>query len=110
MSTRKTPHGGARKGAGRKLSAATQLRRMMEQEKLDEAEKSFNFLVQTRDDENVARALRVECAEKIMDRIMGKPKQSSEITGKDGGPVVFRLNIKGTDGKIVDLTPEIPKQ
>ena len=35
--------------------------------------------------------VRAEWTEKIMDRILGKPKQATELTGSDGGPMWMQI-------------------
>lgn len=35
------------------------------------------------------KKLALEYIKEILDRVEGKPKQSTEITGKDGGPIEF---------------------
>ncbi len=34
----------------------------------------------------------VQAFKQIQDQVMGKPKESVEVTGKDGGPMMIKLN------------------
>lgn len=40
----------------------------------------------------------IAAAEKLLDRIYGRPKQATEITGADGGPVTFADLAKAASG------------
>lgn len=71
----KQARGGKRKGAGRKPTAYTLLKRRVIAESLDEAEKSFDFYVQVRDNEDEPTSIRLAAADKILDRVLGKAKE-----------------------------------
>lgn len=78
----KGANGGARKGAGRKPKAYTLLKRRLEAEKVEEAEKSIDFYIQVRDNPNESTALRLEAATLILDRVLGKAKEHKELSGE----------------------------
>lgn len=73
--------GGARPGSGPKASPKTLLSRLAIKELDEEAEKSIHFMVKVRDDLMHPIAVRVHCAENLIDRRFGKPKQTTEIEG-----------------------------
>ena len=77
----KLAKGGVRKGAGAKLSPFSVLSRLAIAELDEEAEKSIRFMVDVRDDVFHPIQVRVHCAENLIDRRFGKPKQVSEIEG-----------------------------
>lgn len=64
--------GGKREGAGRKASEATLLKRRLIQDKVSEAEESFAFLVQVRDDDEESTSYRLEASKEILNRVLGK--------------------------------------
>jgi hypothetical protein len=68
--------GGPRPNSGRKKKAATILRELAIQAAHGEAEKSLAFCVQIRDDVQAPKGLRLEAAQKIMDRVWGKAVQA----------------------------------
>ena len=79
--------GGARSGSGRKPSAITTVREQALEEAGPDARRALAFIIAIQDDEAQPIRLRKECAVEVMDRVWGKSKQTSEITGKDGGPL-----------------------
>ena len=83
-------HGGRRPGAGRKPKAITTDREQAIEEALPHARRAFAFIISVMDDETQPVRLRRECAIEVMDRVWGKSKQTSEITGKEGGPLVIQ--------------------
>ena len=72
---------GAPGRSGRKPTAVTLLKRRLVQDKIEEAEASFAFLVAVRDNDDEPTALRVAAAETILDRVLGKAMQ---MTGEAG--------------------------
>lgn len=86
--------GGAREGAGRKPSELTILRRLTIAEAHGEAEASLQFCVDIRNDENSPGALRLEAAKEIMNRVWGKPAQSSFGEDEDGKLVVYSIVVQ----------------
>jgi hypothetical protein len=74
----KQAKGGARKGAGRKPTAYTQLRKRLENEKIEDAEAAFDFYVQVLNNPNEPTAVRMAAADRIQDRILGKAMQRGE--------------------------------
>ena len=80
-------HGGHRPGAGRKPDAIQAIRKRALEDAGGDAERALAFIIAILDDEAQPIRLRKECAIEVMDRVWGKSKQTSEITGKDGGPL-----------------------
>ena len=76
----KQANGGKRPGAGRKKKAYTLLKERIIEQSLDEAQKSFDFLIQVRDNPQEPVAIRKECAIAILDRVLGKPSQSVAVS------------------------------
>lgn len=58
--------------SGRKPQAATILRRRLIENKVEEAEASFAFLVEVRDNVEEQTPVRVESAKEILNRVIGK--------------------------------------
>ena len=75
MSDGRKNNGGKRSGSGRKPKAYTQLRKRIEAEKVEEAEKSFDFYVQVRDNPDEKTEIRMAAADRIADRVLGKATQ-----------------------------------
>lgn len=71
--------GGKRRVCGRKPKAATILRRQIIENKLEEAEASFAFLVSVRNDEEARTDYRLEAAKEILNRVLGKANQTIDI-------------------------------
>jgi hypothetical protein len=111
------PKGGARPGAGRKRGSVSKA-------KLDLAERAKEYA-----DEMLAtlhqiavsgesEPARVTAACALLDRGYGKPRQSVEMTGKDGGPIehsvvndaerftsaVAGLAARGSEGEMAEPT------
>jgi hypothetical protein len=53
----------------------------------------LNMLAKLARDESQPGMARVAAANAILDRAMGKPSQSVEVSGIDGGPVQIQSNI-----------------
>lgn len=83
-------------GGGRKPKAATILKRLVVQNKIEEAEASFAFMVSIRESSVCPIGLRAEAAKWIHEAVYGRPKQP--IGNDDKGELVFRV-IYGTDDK-----------
>ncbi len=77
---KKNGWGGARPGSGPKPKLINVLKLRKLAESGLEAEKSFDLLIQLRDDAERPDELRRDCAVEIMDRIWGKPKAHIEAT------------------------------
>lgn len=77
---RKTPQGGARKGAGRKSTAATILKKKLAEHGVTEADYAFAFHCHVMRDEEAPRDQRLAAAREVMNRVLGKPAQSLSIT------------------------------
>ena len=97
--------GGARENAGRKPKEVTILKRRLVQNKVEEAEASFAFLVEVRDNDSEPIAQRLAAAESILDRVLGKPTTLQPNAGEDlyrqysklARMFVFGNNESGTD-------------
>ncbi len=76
----KRANGGKRAGAGRKKKAYTLLRERIIEASVDEARKSFDFLIQLRDNPDESIGIRKEAALCILDRVLGKPNQSVAVS------------------------------
>jgi hypothetical protein len=70
-------NGGRRSGAGRKPKELTILKRRMIQDKAEEAEASFGFLVAVRDNPSEPTNLRLVAAQTILDRVFGRATERS---------------------------------
>ena len=81
--------GGKRVGAGRKPSPKTVLARLALSALDEEAEKSVRFMVNVRDNDEIAWSIRVEAAKDIIDRRFGKPRQAIEHSGEATGRFVL---------------------
>jgi hypothetical protein len=75
----KRANGGKRPGAGAKPGAYTLLKRRVIAECVDEAEKSFAFYVKVRDNDDETTDIRLAAADRILDRVLGKPSSRLEI-------------------------------
>lgn len=83
---------GAKGRSGRRPTAVTLLKRRLIENKIDEAEASFAFLVAVRDNEDEPTALRVAAAEQILDRVLGKAKQQVSADVNAVGSIT--INVK----------------
>lgn len=54
-----------------------------------DAEYALGLVVAYMRDESLSQSFRKACAVEVMDRVWGKPKQRTEVSGEDGGPVVM---------------------
>src|SRR5512143_2193722 len=77
------------KRGGAKPQAATILKRRLIENKVEEAEASFAFLVAVRNNDAEPSALRVAAAEQILDRVLGKPTQMT----KEAGDELYREHL-----------------
>ena len=68
----KRAEGGPRKNSGRKPKPFVELRNRLIQNKVEEAEASFAFLVTVRDTPTERTEVRLEAAKQILDRVLGK--------------------------------------
>jgi hypothetical protein len=89
--------GGKRSNAGRKPLAVTVLKRRMIENKVDEAEASFGFLVAVRDNELEPTNLRLAAAETILDRVLGKATEHSQQERK----IVIEIIRENTESKSI---------
>lgn len=74
-------------GGGRKPKAFTLLKRRLDAEKADDAEYAFSLYSQVMHDENQSMELRLECADWVSNRVLGKPREKSDVTIHGAIPV-----------------------
>ena len=79
--------GGKRPGAGRKPGKVGAAKRALSEMAKDHAKAALWTLAKIQADDAAPAAARVSAATAILDRAYGKPAQSLELTGKDGGPI-----------------------
>lgn len=112
---RKTPKGGARKGAGRKPTAATVLKRRLAEHGVAEADWAFAYNCHVMRDEMAPRAERLAASREVMNRVLGKPAQSLTVLtpkpvvvqGFDYGNAIAAIApgpIPDNDGAIGDIS------
>jgi hypothetical protein len=89
--------GGAREGAGRKKSYATQLREIALAEHDSEARKSMAVLIYLRDHAR-GEGIRMAAAIEIKNTVWGKPRQALEHSGPKGGPIETKGDIPNLGG------------
>jgi hypothetical protein len=82
--------GGYRPNAGRKPKEASQLRTILEG-RFKDAENAFQFNVDLMNDPKESKALRQVASIEVMNRVIGKPRQSLEHSGPDGGNILFQI-------------------
>lgn len=66
---------------GRKPGALNELRKLSMSERIEQAEKAFNFLCNVVNNETYPLSARIEAAKDVQDRVFGKPKQAVEHSG-----------------------------
>ena len=90
--------GGKRTGAGRPRGAANKATADIREAASQYTQLALNTLVEVATEGDSAAA-RVAAANAILDRAHGKPKQSVEASGPDGGPIntVTRIMLVGPD-------------
>ncbi len=79
-------HGGARPGSGRKKGSVGEIKRALSEAAKAHAETALGVLVEIATT-GQSEAARVSAANAILDRAYGKPMQSVELGGPDGGAV-----------------------
>jgi len=83
--------GGARPGAGRpkgsKNKVTEQKRKRLADLAQEYTEEALQALVSVVRDETAQYSAKVNAATALLDRAHGKPVQSTEVTGKDGGAI-----------------------
>jgi hypothetical protein len=75
----KSGRGGPRPGSGRKPNPAKILRKKLHAERAEEAEYAFDILCEWMHDESLPRNFRRDCANDVLDRVLGKPKQAIDL-------------------------------
>lgn len=79
-------HGGKRTGAGRKPGAVSKAKRQLSEMAKGHAEMALSVLAEIAQN-GEAESARVTAAVAILDRAYGKPPQSLEVSGPEGGPI-----------------------
>ncbi len=91
-------------GGGRKPKQATILKRQLIENKVEEADASFAFLVTVRDNNRWPKSLRLEAAKEILDRVLGKPKQATENeVGEETRKLLREFYALAYSGKAGDM-------
>jgi hypothetical protein len=96
----KPSRGGHRPGAGRKPSTISGIVKKLPKDSAElilseiKANKKWIELANSEDEYVVLGVLKY-----LTDRAYGKAKQSIEASGKDGGPIIFRLERIGQEAK-----------
>lgn len=81
--------GGKRPGAGRKPGKVGAAKRALSEMAKDYADAALATLAEIQADKLAPASARVSAATALLDRGYGKPAQSLELTGENGGPVQF---------------------
>lgn len=91
--------GGQKGRSGRKVKAFTLLKQRIEAEKKDDAEYAFALYAGVMQDETQPLPLRLECADWVSNRVLGRPTQP---TGQDQTmpftPGMISIIVHGDDG------------
>lgn len=74
--------GGVKGRSGRKPKAFTILKRRIESEKKEDAEYAFAMYASVMRDDDLPLALRLDCADWIANRVLGKPKEPVDHSGE----------------------------
>jgi hypothetical protein len=90
--------GGFRSNSGRRLKEATILRRRLIENKVEEAEASFSYIVAVRDNPYEPSAQRLAAAGMILDRVLGKATEHSQQERK----IVIEIIRENTESKSID--------
>lgn len=88
--------GGKRTGAGRPKGAANKATIDIREAAQQYTELALRTLVQVAESGDSAAA-KVAAANAILDRGHGKPKQSVEASGPDGGPIATSVSVRFVD-------------
>lgn len=86
-------NGGHRLGAGRKRTPYKNLQTRLEAEKAADAEYGLSLFVAVMRDVTQPISLRLQCAEKVQDRVLGKSKERQEQSGN----VILRVIYEDED-------------
>lgn len=107
MGLRKGQNNGAHgvKGkSGRKPKAFTLLKRRIEAEKQDDAEYAFTLYASVMRDKNAPLDLRLDCADWVASRVLGKPTQP--LRGDGESPLLIQLNAVDYRNGLDTLKPQ----
>lgn len=67
----------------------------------DELKPSIDTLLEIRDNTEDAASDRRQAAIYVIDRVLGKPTQHTELTGSEGGPVVVENDVNADQAEAV---------
>lgn len=87
----KVANGGKRAGAGRKPNVAKAALARLQVTRADAADRCFDILLEIAEDSTKSAAVRVQAAQYICDRVHGRPKQQTALTGE----VITRVFMTG---------------
>lgn len=90
-------HGGARKGAGRKLGKVSQAKRTIAEMAKEYGQQALQTLVDVATDNGAPHAARVSAANALLDRGYGKPPQALDHTSSDGSLAPSQIIIQAAD-------------
>ncbi|AVA20666.1 hypothetical protein [Rhizobium sp. NXC24] len=88
--------GGKREGAGRKSGGVSQAKKDIAQMAKVHAVDALNTLAKIAKS-GESESARVSAANALLDRAYGRPMQSHQVTGKDGGPLEHNHKITASD-------------
>lgn len=94
---------GAPGRSGRKPKAITLLKRQLIENGKEDAEYAYSLYVSVMQDEAQPTELRLQCADWIANRVLGKPKERAEISGEVAVKAYVGIN---PDDWNVDSKPE----
>lgn len=92
--------GGARPGAGRKKGVRNKVTADVKAIAQQYGQEAITALVEIAISSDAPAAARVSAANALLDRGYGKPAQSVELTGKDGGPISTKTERDLTDEEL----------
>lgn len=97
---------GAKGKSGRKPKAITLLKRQLIENGKEDAEYAYSLYVSVMQDETQSVELRLQCADWIANRVLGKPKERAEITGEVA--VKAYVGINPDDWNVADSSKPAP--
>lgn len=99
-------NGGKKGRSGRKPKAFTTLKKRIEAQKQEDAEYAFSLYASVMHDAEQPLALRLDCADWVANRVLGKAKERQEISGDQDHPirVVYVNDWRGGEG-VADASP-----
>ena len=100
--------GGTRPGAGRPKGSKNKTTEKNRARLADLAQEytkdALQTLVTVMRDDDAPHSAKVNAATAVLDRAHGKPVQTAEVTGKDGGPIQYQdMSEDQVDQRLADL-------